>query len=84
MSKRIPTGKEYHIDSFEKMINTVNRENLPDFVMDLMRWMGSTIQMCDELRKGKSLTSKENEITGVVITNSKTGEQTRLDVKAPK
>jgi len=53
--------KEYHIDSFNKLVNVANKENIERLSIDLILWLNRLVQVFDKLReelpeetKGKS------------------------------
>jgi hypothetical protein len=64
MSKnRVPTGKEYHIDSFEKLVNIVTKDNIGDLVTDLVMWLGITLQVLESVREDKGLSTEERKMS---------------------
>ena len=46
-----PTGKQYEIDSFEQIINIVNRDNFESLSTDFIMWLGYQMQFFEEFRK---------------------------------
>lgn len=46
-----PTGKKYDIDSFEQLINVMNKDNFESITMDFLLWMGYVMQVMEASRK---------------------------------
>ena len=43
--------KEYEIDSFEKLVNVVNRENIQSLTSDLTLWLMYVIETYEKIRE---------------------------------
>jgi len=98
------TNKEYHIKSFEQLVNIANKDNIGDLSISFMMWLGVTIDIANILRESGTLTAAQKkqstwkllkptfiwiddgkeEISKVVITDIRTGEQTTVEAKIPK
>lgn len=42
--------KEYEINTFEKLINVVNRENFERFSTDLLNWLNLSVALLDKIK----------------------------------
>jgi len=98
------TNKEYHIQSFEQLVNIATKDNVGDLSISFMMWLGVTIDIANILRESGTLTAAQkkqstwkllkptfiwidngkNEISKVVITDIRTGEQVEVNAKIPK
>ena len=57
------TGKEYHIKSFEHLVNVATKDNIGDLSISFMMWLGVTVDIADVLRKGNSLNARQKKQT---------------------
>ncbi len=62
-NERTPTGKEFHINCFERLVNVATEENISDLVMDLAQWLLVTIDVSKTLREGKTLTASQKKLS---------------------
>lgn len=46
-----PTGKRYEIDTFDKLINVANSENIERLSIDFLIWINSVTKMFDSIRE---------------------------------
>ena len=58
-----PTNKEYHITSFEHLVNTVTKENIENLTVDFMMWLGVILNVDETLRSGDNLSAAEKTKT---------------------
>lgn len=73
MSKEI---KQYEIDSFEKLINVINKDNFEHLTTDLILWLSYQVRLMEAFRKEfPKLKNKTNwelcQTTFIYITDGK-------------
>jgi len=44
-------NKKYEIDSFEKLVNVANKENIEKLSIDLLLWLNYVVDAFEEIRK---------------------------------
>lgn len=84
-----PTGKKYDIDSFEQLVNVMNRDNFEGLTMDFLLWMGYVMQLMEESRKAfpeetKDMTNWEIAQCHFIWTDDGVNEAKSVTIKNTK
>lgn len=49
--ERVPTNKQFEINSFEKLCNVIDEDNFDSLTLDLIMWLAHHVKMMKSLRK---------------------------------
>lgn len=62
-------SNKYKIDSFERLCNIANTENIERLVIDMAHWLNSYVQLMDKLRKEYPKETEGKSNTEIALTS---------------